>query len=185
MPTVCPVSWPLPATSRTSPRSSLPMASAIASARSPISIAPGAARQDLAADRGGIFAARIVVGDDGEIGLGDGDLAHLGALALVAVAAAAEHHDEPVLDIGTQGVERLGERVGRMGIVDEDRRAAARRAGQIEPPARASQRRQASAARSRRSRRSPWPGPPRRARWRPGRRRPAAGARCIACRHAR
>ncbi len=185
VPTVCPVSWPLPATSRTSPGSSLPIASAIASARSPISMRAGRGSQDLAADGRRIFAARIVVGDDGKIGLGDGDLAHLGPLALVAVAAAAEHHHQAVRNIGTQGVERLGERVGRVGIVDEDRSAAACRAGQIEPPARALQRgehrqhgRGAGAGRR-------WPSRRRPARWRPERRRPAAGARSIACRHAR
>src|SRR4051812_47309955 len=48
---------------------------------------------DGGADRGGIFAARIVVGDDDAVGALGGDGAHQGALALVAVAAGAEHDD--------------------------------------------------------------------------------------------
>src|SRR5262245_33014037 len=43
LPMIWPVSWPLPATSSTSPRRSSAIAEAIASRRSPISIAPGAA----------------------------------------------------------------------------------------------------------------------------------------------
>ena len=66
------------------------------SARSPISIAPGAPASTWRRISRGILAPRIVVGDDGEIGLIRRDAPHLGPLALVAVAAAAEHHDEPV-----------------------------------------------------------------------------------------
>src|SRR5262245_8039897 len=62
-------------------------------------------RQNLTPDIGGAFGARIVVGDNGAIGFSHRDLSHLGTLALVAVAAAAEHDDEPLLDIGAQSVE--------------------------------------------------------------------------------
>ena len=63
-------------------------------ARSPISTRAGRGGQDRGADRGRIFAARIVVGDDDAVGHLGGDRAHQRPLAGVAVAAAAEHHDE-------------------------------------------------------------------------------------------
>ena len=63
------------------------------------------------------------------------DGAHLGPLALVAVAAAAEHDGEPLRDVGTQRVERFRQRIGRVGVVDEDWRAAQRRAGEFEAAA--------------------------------------------------
>src|SRR5262245_35666858 len=69
----------------------------------------GRVRQNLTPDFRGAFAARIVVGDNGAIGFRHRDLSHLGALAPVAIAAAAEHDDEPLLDIGAQGVERFCE----------------------------------------------------------------------------
>ena len=93
----------------------------------------------MAANLGGVLAPRIVVGDDGEIGLGRSDTPHLGPLAFVAVAAAAEHHDEAVLDIGAQSVERLEQGIRGVGIVDEDRRTGSRCAGQIETPEGAAQ----------------------------------------------
>src|SRR5262245_61371942 len=42
----------------------------------------GGGHQNLAPDLGGVFAARIVVGDNGAIGFRHRDLPHLGALAL-------------------------------------------------------------------------------------------------------
>ena len=67
----------------------------MASARSPISRAPGAPARISARIASGALAARIVVGDDDGVGLGGGDAAHDRPLALVAVAAAAEHAHEP------------------------------------------------------------------------------------------
>ena len=81
--------------------------SRIASPRSAISIAPGAARKDRGADRGRILVARIVVGDDHLVGLLGGDRAHHRPLAGIAIAAGAEHHDQPLLHIGAQRLERL------------------------------------------------------------------------------
>ena len=66
----------------------------IASRRSPISVAPGAAARIARGSRR-LFAARIVVGDDHAVGLLRGDRAHQRALALIAVAAGAKHDDEP------------------------------------------------------------------------------------------
>ena len=54
-----------------------------------------------------------------------GDRAHHRPLAAVAVAAGAEHDDEPAARVGPQRIERLGERVGLVRVVDEDRRAVA------------------------------------------------------------
>src|SRR5438270_861254 len=55
----------------------------------------GGALENVAADRGRILAARIVVGDDDEIGQPRRHRAHLGPLADVAVAAGAEDDDQP------------------------------------------------------------------------------------------
>ena len=54
----------------------------------------GAAGEDGGADRSGIFAARIVVGDDDAVGILRGNAAHDRPLAGVAVAAGAEHHHQ-------------------------------------------------------------------------------------------
>ena len=53
------------------------------------------AGHDRGADRRRILAARIVVGDDHQVGHARRDRAHLRPLALVAVAAGAEHGDQP------------------------------------------------------------------------------------------
>ena len=52
------------------------------------------AAHDLGADRRRLLAARIVVGHQGEVGQPRGDLAHHRPLAAIAIAAAAEHHDQ-------------------------------------------------------------------------------------------
>ena len=44
--------------------------------------------EDGGADGGGVFGARVVVGDDGDVGEAGGDLAHLRPFAGVAVTAA-------------------------------------------------------------------------------------------------
>ena len=62
---------------------------------------------DFGADRRGILSAGIVVGDDRHVGHAAGDLAHDRALALVAVAAAAEHQAQLAARIGPERAERL------------------------------------------------------------------------------
>ncbi len=62
-------------------------------ARSPISSAPGRGGENRGADRGRVLRARIVVGDDDDVGRAGRDLAHDRPLARVAVAAAAEDDD--------------------------------------------------------------------------------------------
>src|SRR6185369_3376638 len=69
------------------------------------------------------LAARIVVGDDDHVRQARRDRAHLWALALIAVAARAEHRDQAPLDVGPQRGDRRFERIGGVGIVDIDRGA--------------------------------------------------------------
>ena len=88
------------------------------------------------------------------------------------------------LDIGPQRLERLRQRVGLVGVVDEDRRAVAL-ADEFEPALGALQLFQRGEDRDRRRRRWRSRAPPRPARSRPGSRRPAAAARDSARRHAR
>ncbi len=52
---------------------------------------------------------------------------------MVAIAAGAEHHDEAAAHVRPQRLDRLGERIGLVRVVDEDRRAVAS-ADQLEPP---------------------------------------------------
>ena len=76
----------------------------MASARSPISRAPGAPARISARMARGRLAPRIVVGDDDVVGVLGRDAPHDRPLALVAVAAAAEHADEPA---GRERAQRL------------------------------------------------------------------------------
>jgi hypothetical protein len=64
----------------------------------------GCRRQDRGADRRGVLAAGIVVGDDDAIGLLGRDPAHQRALGAVAVAAAADDADEAP---GGEGAQRV------------------------------------------------------------------------------
>ena len=100
--------------------------------------------------------------------------AHDRPLALVAVAAAAEHADELAGGERAQRVERGGQRLGLVRVVD-DGEAAARFADDLEPALDALAGLAAPAARGRRPRPSRWRGRRRPARSRPGSRRAAAG----------
>src|SRR6478609_4804813 len=77
---------------------------------------------DGGADRGGIFAPRIVVGDDDTVGTLCSDRAHQRALTLVAIAAGAEHDDELTLDVGPQRLDGLLQCIRFVRVVDEHRR---------------------------------------------------------------
>ncbi len=78
-------------------------ASRIAARRSPTSCTSarsasgtgGGAGEHLGADRRGVLAARVVVGDHQHVGEPGRDLAHQRPLAGVAVAAGADHDDQP------------------------------------------------------------------------------------------
>jgi hypothetical protein len=90
--------------------------------------------EDVATDRGRVFAARIVVRDDRKIGHAGGDGAHLRSLADIAVAASAEDSDQPPLGVRAKRLDRAFQRVLGMGIVDIDRCAGARDNRPLEPP---------------------------------------------------
>ena len=116
-----PCSCPLPAITTTSPSRAAPIARAIASRRSgSTSISPAAPGDDLADDRVRLLAARVVRGHDREVGELRGDPAHQRPLATIAVAAAAEDADQPVLREVASRAQDVLERVGRVGVVDED-----------------------------------------------------------------
>ncbi len=95
-----------------------------------------------AADRRRILAARVVVGDDDAIGQALGDGAHLRPLAGVAVAAAAEDDDEPAAAMRAQRGKHGLERIGRMRVVDDHRRAVGMRGDMLQTAGHAGERRQ-------------------------------------------
>ena len=134
-PTIWPCSWPLPASRTMSPAPASAIAARIASRRPADLARAGRAGQDVAPDRGRILAARIVVGDDDQVGEPRRDRAHLGALADVAVAAGAEHDDQPAPGMRPQRLDRRFDRVGRVRIIDIDRRAGAGDHRPLEPAA--------------------------------------------------
>ena len=85
----------------------------------------GAVADFAGASRGCRIAARIASGFSLRglssvtmtlIGIFSGDRAHQRPLAGIAVAAGAEHHDELASGIGPQRLQRLGERVGLVGV---------------------------------------------------------------------
>ena len=125
-----PVSCPLPATSSTSPWPAGAPAR-IASARSPISRAPGApprisARMASGFSLRGLSSVTMTSRDCRR------RCPHDRPLALVAVAAAAEHAHEPAGGERAQRLERGGQRVGLVRVVDDDE-AAAHLADDLEP----------------------------------------------------
>ncbi len=96
---VCPDSWPLPAISTTSPgprpgHRVVDGAPGGPRSRRPHRL-PGGTGQHRGTDGRRILIARVVIGDDDEIGQFGGDPAHRLALAHVTVAARAEHHGDP------------------------------------------------------------------------------------------
>ena len=61
--------------------------------------------------------------------------AHLGPLALIAVAARSEHRDQPAVDMRAKRGDRRLQRIGSVRIIDVDRNALAADHGALEPPA--------------------------------------------------
>ena len=92
----------------------------------------GAAGQDLGADGLGALAAGVVVRDDDVVGKARRDAPHDRPLALVAVAAAAEHAHDPAGREGAQRLERGLQRIRLVRVVDDDE-AAAHPAHDLEP----------------------------------------------------
>ena len=72
-----------------------------------------------------VLGARVVVGDDQDVGQARRDLAHHRALAGVAVAARAEHDEQPPAVSGRRAAQRGRDRVGLVGVVDDDREVLA------------------------------------------------------------
>ena len=175
-PTIWPVSWPLPATTARrlaaarGPRCGWPRRGRRSRAR------PARAARISARIAAGLLAARIVVGDDHDVGLLGRDRAHDRPLAAVAVAAAAEHADEPARGEGAQRVEHMRQRVGLVGVVDDARAPPLTSPTRLEPARHAVQTAQARRARRRVGLASAASDEARRraARSRPGRRRAAA-----------
>ena len=94
----------------------------MASRRSPISTtsaAPDRARDDRRADHRGILVARVVVGDDDEVGEFGGHLPHRFALAGVAVAARTEHHRDAAGRLLPQRLEDGAQRARLVRVVDQ------------------------------------------------------------------
>ena len=123
-------SWPLPATSTTSPARASSIALSIASRRSTIDssrcprsrlVSGRDAALNLLDDLPGILAARVVGGDDDEIAQPSGHRAHERPLGPIAVAAAAEHRDQPAAGQRPRRLEQVAQRVVGVGVVDDDR----------------------------------------------------------------
>ena len=133
LPTIWPVSWPLPAISRTSPRAQLARSRCGSPRRGrrsrPRPAPPAGSRRGsrLASSLRGLSSVTMT-----RSAFSAAICAHHRPLARIAVAAGAEHHDQAAGHIGPQRLERLGERVGLVGVVDEDRRAVLL-AHQLEP----------------------------------------------------
>ena len=126
-PIVWVVSWPLPAMITMSPgfgqRDRHP------DRRRPIdldldtrAVVVGDAGDDLVDDVGGVLGARVVGGHDDEVGEARRRRPHLRPLRAVAIAAGAEHDDDPaaVADQRPGGGDHLLEPVRGVGEVDDD-----------------------------------------------------------------
>ena len=88
------------------------------------------AGEDLRQDEARCLVARVVAGDDDLVGQPLRDSAHQRALGRIAVAAAAEHAPQPAaarLGQRLQRLQHLLQRIGRVGVVDNDLRLACRR----------------------------------------------------------
>ena len=83
----------------------------------------GAALQNRRPDRGGVLGPRVVVGHDHDIGFRRGGPAHQRPFAPIPVPARAEDDMQAAKDMGAQRPERRFQRVGRMRVIDIDRRA--------------------------------------------------------------
>ena len=162
----CPCSWPLPAITTVSPGSAASSAIAIAARRSGSTstcAALGNPVEDLGDDRVRVLGARVVGGDDADVGQLGPDAAHQRALLAVAVAAAAEDADQPAAGDDARRAQDVLERVGRVRVVDEHREGLALVHG-LEAPRNALRPRKRAAAALAAGSRARSPRPARRAR---------------------
>ncbi len=95
------------------------------------------ARHYRIADGGGVFAARVVVGDNDAVGVACGNRAHLRTLAAVTITAAAKDDMQFAMAMRADGVEHGFKPVGCMGVINIDSRAVGQRGGKLKPPAHA------------------------------------------------
>ena len=129
-----PITWyfscPLPATSTRSPGRASSIAFAIAAPRSTIAsdrcpLSRAACRAvmpalDLFDDAVRILAARVVRRHDDEVAQPAGDRAHQRTLRAIAIAAAAEHRDQPAARQRPRRLEQVAQRVVGVRVVDDD-----------------------------------------------------------------
>ena len=83
-------------------------------------LAPRDARGHLGDDLRRVLGARVVRGDDGEVGVAGHGRAHRGTLGRVPVSAGAEDHDQAARHQRPHGAEDLIEGVRGVGEVDHD-----------------------------------------------------------------
>src|SRR2546423_5133702 len=83
---------------------------------------PGRAAQDGRANGGGLFAARIIVGNDDPVSEARRDCPHHRTLAGITIAATTEYNNEAVPRIRAQRLQGLGEGVRLVGVVNKNRR---------------------------------------------------------------
>ena len=79
--------------------------------------------QNLADDGVGLFAARVIAGNHDPVGVTGSNGSHQGALGSVTVAAAAEQTPQLAATLFGQGAQRhqrLGQCIGRVGVIDCD-----------------------------------------------------------------
>ena len=120
---IWPVSWPLPATITTSPGRHHCDCRGNCFGAVAYFARPDGAGQNFLADDGGLLGARIVIGDDRHVGLIDRNAAHDRPLALVPIAAATKHRNEPARDEWPAGIERRGKCFGFMRVIDDGQSA--------------------------------------------------------------
>ena len=82
----------------------------------------GESGEDVVDDRVAVLASRIVVGDDDPVRSLLGDFRHLRTLASITLSAATEYAPQLTPAHGPESGERVGQGVGRMGVVDHDER---------------------------------------------------------------
>ncbi len=80
--------------------------------------------EDHVDDRRRILRARVVRRDDRQVGVARRDLAHDRALAAIAIAAAAEHHDQALVHHRAHRRDGALQPVGRVRVVDHAQHAA-------------------------------------------------------------
>ena len=71
------------------------------------------------ADRGGVLAAGVVVGDDEQIGSASGDLAHERSLTAIAVSSGPDDDRDPAGGAAAQSVHHRRESRGFVGVVHD------------------------------------------------------------------